>query len=271
MNPLKKIVKSIAVHRAQRDVVPLKNLVYVGSANHGYTIPANYLSEASVCYCVGAGTDISLDTELAARFKSNVYVFDPMPYALDHFNGLVDSAKAGKRFTADNDKQGYAYTISAERLAAITYCSTGVWDEKKLVKFYVPSRDNYAGHSITNLQNTADYIEAPVDKLANIMRELGHQQLDLLKLEIEGSEYTVINDVLADNLDVKIILVEFDEFHHRKGLARLAAIRNIEQSSGKLIKAGYRLVHSLSFYKRTFIRADVFERLAAPQFELEAV
>jgi len=262
MNPLQKVAKSIAVYRAQRDVTPLKNLVYIGSANHGYTIPANYLSQSSVCYCVGAGTDISLDTELAAKFNANVFIFDPMPYALDHFNGLVSYTNAGKRFTADNKEQGYAYTISAEGLSAITYCATGIWDEKKAVKFYVPSRDNYAGHSITNLQNTADYIEAPVDKLANIMRELGHQQLDLLKLEIEGSEYTVINDVLADNLDIKILLVEFDEFHHRKGLARLAAIRNIEQSSRKLIKAGYLLVHSLSFYKRTFIRADVFERLA---------
>ena len=250
--------------------MPLKNLFYVGSANQGYTIPASYLNESSVCYCVGAGTDISLDTELAAIFKAKVFVFDPMTYALDHFNGLVSSTKMGKRFTNDNNKQGYVYTIGTEDLLAITYCATGIWDEKKVVKFYVPSLDNYAGHSITNLQNTEDYIAAPVDKLANIMRELGHQQLDLLKLEIEGSEYTVINDVLADKLDVKIILVEYDEFHHRKGLARLAAIRNIEQSARKLIKAGYVLVHCLSFYKRTFIRADVFERLAAPQLELEA-
>jgi FkbM family methyltransferase len=262
MNMLKKIAKSIVVSRAQQDVVPLKGLVYLGSVNHGYHVPDNYLSSASVCYCVGAGTDISLDTELAARFKSQVFIFDPMPYALDHFNGLVDNAKAGKAFAADNDKQGYVYSISNDALATIQYCATGVWDEKKVIKFYVPSRDNYAGHSITNLQNTDDYLEAPVDKLVNIMRELGHQQLDLLKLEIEGSEYTVIDNVLAENLDVKILLVEFDEFHHRKGLARLAAIRHIEQSTGKLLKAGYKLVHSLSFYKRTFVRNDVFEALA---------
>lgn len=262
MNPLKKIAKSLAVSRAQQDVVPLEPLVYLGSANHGYNIPATYLSSSSICYCVGAGTDISLDTELAARFKAQVFIFDPMPYALDHFKSLVSNTAAGNRFTADNDKQGYAYTISNEALATIQYCATGVWDEKKMIKFYVPSRDNYAGHSITNLQNTEDYIEAPVDKLVNIMRELGHQQLDLLKLEIEGSEYTVIDNVLAENLDIKIILVEFDEFHHRKGLARLAAIRHIEHSTRKLLKAGYKLVHSLSFYKRTFVRNDVYEMLA---------
>jgi FkbM family methyltransferase len=263
MNPIKKIAKYFLTQRAQRDVLPLNNLIYLGSTNHGYFVPANYLSNNSICYCVGAGTDISLDTELAARFKSKVFIFDPMPYALNHFNSLIANTQIGKAFAADDNAAGYVYTISSEELVNVTYCATGVWNEKRIIKFYVPSRDNYAGHSITNLQNTAAYVEAPVDKLASIMQEMGHQQIDLLKIEIEGSEYTVIDDMLADKLDVKIILVEFDEFHHRQGLARLAAIRHIEQASRKLIKAGYKLVHSISFYKRTFIRADVCAGLAA--------
>ncbi|TVT40212.1 FkbM family methyltransferase [Hymenobacter setariae] len=261
MNPLKALVKSALASRAQRQVIPFKDLIYLGSVNHGYHVPASYLTSASVCYCVGAGTDISLDTELASKFNSQVFVFDPMPYALAHFTDLVKSVEAGKKFYADRDKTGYAYTISSEALTDVKYCGTGVWNEKKKVKFYVPARDNYAGHSITNLQKTEEYIEAPVDTLVNIMRELGHSQLDLLKLEIEGSEYTVIEDVLVNKVDVKIILVEFDEFHHRGGFARFLAIRNIEKSSQKLLKEGYKLVHSLNFYKRTFIREDILNEL----------
>jgi FkbM family methyltransferase len=261
MSLVRKIVKMAVDYRRQKDVTPVKNLVYLGSPNHGYVIPADYLTSASVCYCVGAGTDISLDTELAARFRAQVFIFDPMPYALAHFNDLVSHAQQGKLFTADNTKDGYVYTVSAENLESVRYCATGIWNEQKVIKFYSPIKETYAGHSITNLQSTAKYIEAPVDKLANIMREFGHKQLDLLKLEIEGSEYVVIDDVLADKLDVKMILVEFDEFHHRRGLARLVAIRHIEQSSRKLIKAGYKLVNSMGFYKRAFIRADVFDSL----------
>jgi FkbM family methyltransferase len=262
MNVLRKLAKSAWVYRAQQHVIPLKDISYIGSTYQGYYVPSNYLSGTSICYCVGAGTDISLDVELATRFKSQVFIIDPMPYAKQHFDDLVQSVKVGSTFTADYKKEGYVYNISAKDLGNITYCATGVWDEKKTVKFYVPASSNYAGHSITNLQNTEDYIEAPVDKLANIMRELGHQQIDLLKIEIEGSEYTVIDDVLADNLDVKMILVEFDEFHHRKGLSRLVAVKHIEHSSRKLMKAGYKLAHSISFYKRTFIRADVMAQLA---------
>jgi len=54
------------------------------------------------------------------------------------------------------------------------------------------------------------------------MRKLGHQQFDLLKLETVCWEHPVIHDVRADNLNAKIILVEFNEFHHRKGFARFA-------------------------------------------------
>ena len=262
MNVLRKLAKSAWLYRAQQDVVPLKDIVYIGSTYQGYYVPSKYLSSSSICYCVGAGTDISLDVELAARFKSQVVILDPMPYAKAHFDGLVRNVKEGKRFTANDDPQGYVYTVSVDDLETVSYCATGVWNEMKVVKFYVPASDNYAGHSITNLQKTQDYIEAPVDKLVNIMRELGHQQIDLLKIEIEGSEYTVIDDVLADKLDVKMILVEFDEFHHRKGLSRLVAVKHIEQSSRKLMKAGYKLAHSISFYKRTFIRADIMEKLA---------
>lgn len=261
INPVKKLIKSALARRAQQRVVSVKDLVYLGSAIHGYQVPARYLTASSVCYCIGAGIDISLDTELAAKFKSQVYIFDPMPYALAHFNEVMDKVRTGQQAYANNDVNGYAYAIGAEEIATITYCATGVWNEKKTVKFYVPARDNYAGHSITNLQHTQDYIEAPVDKLATIMRELGHHQLDLLKLEIEGSEYTVIDDMLADKLDVKIVLVEFDEFHHRGGFGQLLAIRNIEKSSQKLFDAGYKLVHSLNFYKRTFIRHDILASL----------
>jgi FkbM family methyltransferase len=261
MNIIKKVIRAIAIRRAQRDVEPLNNLVHLGSLTHGYKVPGNYLGNNSICYCVGAGTDISLDIELVTNFKAQVFIFDPMPYALAHFQGLVNNTRAGQPFMADNDEQGYRYAITNDELATITYRATGIWNEKKLVRFYSPTKTTYAGHSITNLQNTADYIEAPVDKLQNIMRELGHAYIDLLKLEIEGSEYTVIDNMLADKLDVRIVLVEFDEFHHRSGLARLLAIRHIEQSSRKLRKAGYKLVHSVHFYKRTFVRADVFGRL----------
>ncbi len=245
---------------AQMNVSPLDNLIYLGSKFQGYHVPDNYLNISSICYCVGAGVDISLDVELATRFGAQVFVFDPMPYAWDHFNELVNKTNKGRQLAIGTGEHAYVYKIKSEQLKSIRFVKTGVWDEQKLVKFYFPSKENYAGHSITNLQNSDQYIEAPVDTLVNIMQQLGHSYIDLLKIEIEGAEYTVIDNVLNDKIDVKMILIEFDEFHHRKGKS-LATLRRIKRSSDKLLKAGYKLVHTVSYYKKTFVRNDVFEML----------
>jgi len=260
MQALKNLAKKIVARKAQEHVTPLDKLIYLGSTFQGYYVPANYLHASSICYCVGAGVDISLDVELATTFNSQVFIFDPMPYALDHFNTLIEKTEKGERFKASGTDGEYVYSVKRQQLDSIQFLATGVWNEKKVVKFYSPSKENYPGHSITNLQKTEDYIEAPVDKLVNIMRSLNHQHVDLLKIEIEGSEYVVIEDLLRDQLDVRVILVEFDEFHHREGKV-LATVNRINQTTNKLLKAGYKLVHSISFYKRTFVRADVFETL----------
>ena len=94
------------------------------------------------------------------------------------------------------------------------------------------------------------------------MTQFGHSTIDLLKLEIEGAEYTVIDSLIRDKADVKIIAVEFDEIYHKKGVAHLVRIRNYTR---KLQKAGYVLVHSNEHYKRTFIRKDVYTGLRAKE------
>ena len=260
MKPIKKFVKKLLRLEPHSDVTPIDGLVHVGSTFHGYHIPINYFDTSSVCYCVGAGLDISLDVELVTRFGAQVFIFDPMPYAFDHFTELVDKTANNQSLTIIEAEHLYTYEINSKQLETITFIKTGLWDEKKQVKFYHPSNTDYAGHSIINLQNTNEYIEASVDTMAHCMKELNHHQVDLLKIEIEGSEYTVIDNVLKDKLDVKMILVEFDEFHHREG-KNIATLRRIRQSTDQLIDAGYKLVHSLSYYKRTFIRNDVFNEL----------
>jgi hypothetical protein len=55
-------------------------------------------------------------------------------------------------------------------------------------------------------------VDAPVFRLASIMKMLGHDRVDLLKMDIEGAEYGVLDDLLASDIIVGQLLVEF---HHR--------------------------------------------------------
>ena len=44
------------------------------------------------------------------------------------------------------------------------------------------------------------------------MQRLGHNRIDLLKVDIEGAEYTGLQDLIQERIPVTQILIEF---HHR--------------------------------------------------------
>jgi hypothetical protein len=78
-------------------------------------------------------------------------------------------------------------------------------------------------------------IELPVKRLGTVMKELGHERLDVLKLDIEGAEYAVLDDLLAIGVLPQQLLVEF---HHGTGGV---ALETTEASLDRLLAAGYRV------------------------------
>src|SRR5690606_25746429 len=53
----------------------------LGTRYGGWYVPSDLLNAQSICYCIGAGEDISFDIELINRFDCHVYTFDPTPRA----------------------------------------------------------------------------------------------------------------------------------------------------------------------------------------------
>ena len=76
------------------------------------------------------------------------------------------------------------------------------------------------------------------------------EQVDLLKIDIEGGEYVVIKDLLASNLLPRILLVEFDEAH--TPLDNDAGKR-IKECIKELVDAGMRCI-AVEGSNATFIR-----------------
>lgn len=258
MQLIKNTVKKVLGVNAFANLQPLNNLIHLGSKSHGYHIPKDYLTKSSICYCIGAGEDVTFDTELVINYGCKVFIFDPMPEGKNFFNKLKEHAANNKKLIMGAPNAPYEYQITDEQLATITYIEKGVWDKDMMVKFYEPTRENYASHSILNLQKSDKFIEAPVDRLSNIMKKLNHSSIDLVKIEIEGAEYTVIDTIVEDKINVKFILVEFDEVYHSKGLGYL---KRIKASTDKILNAGYTIAHSTHLYKRLFVRNDIYKTL----------
>lgn len=241
-------------------VRPLKSLVYIGSKHHGYWVPDGFLNKDSICYCIGAGEDISFDTELKIAYDSKIFIFDPTPEGKNYFLQLKEHTAKGEPFGVEGDS--FTYRISSKQLDELVFVEKGVWDADTVLKFYAPGLDNYASHSVYLFKDSNDYIEAPVDRMSNFMKKFNHSTVDLVKMEIEGAEYTVLDTIAKDKLDVKVILVEFDEVFHAKGIAYRFRIK---KTSDQLRKAGYILAHSTELFKRTYIREDVYKQLKAKE------
>src|SRR5438309_12554 len=76
-----------------------------------------------------------------------------------------------------------------------------------------PENPEHISHTILNRPSTEEFaITVPVRKLSTIMGELGHNSIDILKMDIEGAEYAVIDNIKQSGIRPKQLLVEF---HHR--------------------------------------------------------
>lgn len=217
--------------RYKRYPVNLK-LEKLGSDYGGWIIPTQLVNERSVCYLVGAGEDISFDVELVNRFHCPAYIFDPTPKAKSHFEMLVNSANTGTAFHINNNP-AHAYKINKETITHLKFYDIGIWTKKDNLKFFSPQDDTHVSHSISNLQQTNSYFEAQVERLSDIMHINQHERLDVVKLDIEGAEYEVIDSILQDNLLIKVLCVEFHLLKNK------GAFKLIQSTVSKLEKSNY--------------------------------
>lgn len=183
-------------------------LVRLGSDYGGWWVPLDRLGSASICYLAGVGEDVTFDLALVERTGCEVWAFDPTPRALAH-----------------------AATVNESKFH---FLPLGLWSERSVMRFYVPKDPTHVSHSITNLQQTDEFFEADCRPVSELMRELGHDRIDLLKLDIEGAEGPVIDSMLRDGVQPGVLCVEFDAAE--PPWTTLGRIR-------RLRRQGYELVH----------------------------
>lgn len=232
----RRIVRALGLRmcrRLRRDYVtgfavrPRADLVRLGDTYGGWVVPTSLLHQNSIVYCVGCGENISFDLAVIADFGCSVYALDPTPRAM----AFVERA--------------------AGREPRYHFEGLGLWDTDTTLRFYAPKDPSHVSHSLTNLQQTSDFIEVPVERLSRTLARHGHDRITLLKLDIEGAEYKVLQSVLDDEIPVEVLCVEYDEFHHpldSKYRSRIrASLRQLQLRGYTIVDAyagNYTLVHA---------------------------
>jgi hypothetical protein len=212
----------------------------IGTPYGGWIIPQNRLSPDAVCYLVGAGEDVSFDLGVAGRYGCEVHIFDPTPRAVIHVEALVQNLQQGKPTPCATSPTGFYPGYPPEVAGRLCLHPVGIWHEDTTLRFFAPQNDTHVSHSIVNLQHSDRHIEVPVRRLSGMMRELGHSRIDLLKLDIEGAEYQVVQSLLDDGIDVGILCVEFDESAANHLDTRY--LDRIEGALQTLLAAGFQVI-----------------------------
>jgi hypothetical protein len=89
-----------------------------------------------------------------------------------------------------------------------------------------------------------------VRRVGTIMRTLGHRRIDLMKMDIEGGEYEVIDDVLTQRIPVAQLAVEFHHSYDTIPLTR--TVRAVQ----RLRACNFSILHiSPRTYEMTFVNS----------------
>lgn len=180
-----------------------------GTDYGGYFVRTEQLCADSIVYSFGLGEDVSFDLALIERFGCTVHAFDPTPRSIE----WVKRQKLPERFVLHE---------------------VGLADFDGTASFAPPENPDHVSHQIAS-QRDAKCINLSVRRLTTLVRELGHQRIDILKMDIEGAEYAVIEEIgCIDPRPLQLLV----EFHHRRGGVR---VTKTEAAIAKLNQAGYRI------------------------------
>lgn len=183
----------------------------LGSDYGGWDIVVTNIDASSIVYSFGVGEDASFDIALIDKYNPTIHAFDPTPKSIEWVN-----------------RQGFP-----DRFVFHDY---GIAAFDGNVAFNPPANPDHVSHTLLGRPLTKkNAISVSVMRLSTIMKALGHKQIDVLKMDVEGAEYDVINDICKSDIRPWQILVEF---HHR---FPDVGIKRTKEAIARLRSMGYQL------------------------------
>lgn len=184
----------------------------VGTEYGGWRILPQLIGKDSVIYSVGLGQDISFDLGMIKNFDVAVHGFDPTPLSAN-------------------------WIRNQDLPTSFHFHEIGLSGEDGELGLFEPPEDNFVSHTLTDQGKGKDQVFVKVSRLKTIMSELEHSHIDVLKMDIEGCEYQVIEDILDCNILPNQLLVEFHHSVLKMGFPPT------KSAYAYLTDAGYRLFH----------------------------
>ncbi|MTD43682.1 FkbM family methyltransferase [Conexibacter sp. W3-3-2] len=172
-----------------------------GNDYGGWVVPADEIDDDWICVCAGAGSDVSFESEILRRTGARVVSIDPFAVFAEQARNRV------------GESHRYSFRVAALTATDGPVTMTG-------------RQDSVAGSVSAHGLHQGETFEIEGLTLPSLLAELEAPQAQLLKLDIEGSEYEVLGNADLAALGVRVLCVEL---HHTNGVrAGRALLRQLE-------------------------------------------
>lgn len=204
---------------------------WYGNSYGGFYASPGFLNENSIIYSFGIGEDLSFDEAIIKSHNPFVFGFDPTPKSINWIKKQSLPAK-------------------------FLFLEYGISNASGIIDFYLPKNDKHVSGSLIHQSNVDNQhsIKVKMKTISDITRELGHDKIDLLKMDIEGAEYQVLDNILNSNIPIDQILLEFHDRFFDDGKSK--TVNAIE----KLKRQGYEIfgvsdsLEEISFISKKIIK-----------------
>ena len=175
----------------------VKKLIRFGRKfDGGYLVCGDAIKNVDSLITLGVGDDISFERDLEKKLAlKRVYMYD---YTVNHFLFIKIIFKYFRRLITFRTKlENFTYSIK-------NYLNFIKFNNKKNVSLFK--------------KRVVDKIEKKIDvNLDDIFAEIESGK-NLLKVDIEGSEYSIIEKINQNSSNIKILIIEFHFIRSKKDL-----------------------------------------------------
>jgi len=206
----------------------------------------------------GVGEDISFDIEFLNRFNAVMILVDPTPVAIQHFEMIKDRIGLDSidQYSPNSRQSVNSYSLIKVTKDNLILAPQALWKDQSLLHFHLPSDDSRdSSGSINSIHNyyraSEKQITVQTTTVHKVCEENNFDEIDILKLDIEGSALEVLVSMFLEDIYPIQILLEIDEIHFPSFRSKFRAFKLFRI----LKKNGYIIVNqdSCDF---TFVRNE---------------
>lgn len=170
------------------DIEEKREKQWYGNGYGGFYVDPTLVPDQAIVYSFGIGEDISFDKAIISNHGCKVYGFDPTPKSIN-------------------------YVKNNETPESFYFHPYGIGERTEMVTFHLPKNKDHVSGSVYDhkLVDEHNSVEVLLKEFNEIVSEMGHDHIDVLKMDIEGSEYVVMEGILKSGIPIKQILVETHE------------------------------------------------------------